>query len=150
MSTVTKREDMSHNSPKLEVRIGMKLDVPLISRVLWPQPMCSEGDACPRPRKELRNDKDSSGSNIFRSSSWLGKRLSRSSLHGDPLDISLATQHITIMALSCNCTLPHWGDAEARWSKGPETSPSSPPWLPDAQIWIQTRGWYQATTQWQK
>lgn len=42
MSTVTKREDMSHNSPKLEVTIGMKLDVSLMSRLLWPRPMCRE------------------------------------------------------------------------------------------------------------
>lgn len=42
MSTVTEREDMSHNSAKLEVTIGMKLDMPLMSRVLWPWPMCRE------------------------------------------------------------------------------------------------------------
>lgn len=53
----------------------------------------------------------------FRSSSWPEKRLPRGLWHGEPLEISLATPHIT-MALSCNCTLPHWRDAEARWSEG--------------------------------
>lgn len=40
MSTATITEDKSHNNPKLEVTVRMKLDVSLMSRVLWRWSMC--------------------------------------------------------------------------------------------------------------
>lgn len=101
-------------------------------------------DACLHPRKELQNAKDSSGSNMLRSSSWPEKRLPRGSWHEEPLEISLATQHRATMALSCKCSLPHWGDAEARWSEGNackglgSLQAAQPRWLSDAWIQVQT------------
>lgn len=148
-STVTKGEELSHNSPKLEVTTWGETQSALDVKGIWPQPICHEREVPVLGRawhlssvlEGTRGAEDSCESNIPELSRGLAHRLQSGSqglLAQGTFGNQLSHAAYYTRASLCNCTLSHWGDGRQNdgnafraWDLS-----SSLSWLTDAWTWI--------------